>query len=208
MAISARLLRSLLPVLLSSGLVVAACSSDSDGPADPGQVDDPKPDGGADSGSGSSGGAAGAPDDDPGMGEAGTPPVATGGTGEEPGTGGMPSEPVGGSGMAGADNEPTGPTEGFLRGEALVEMSECKTCHQADFGGLALFANITPDEVTGIGTWTDEDISNAVRNGVGKDGSKLCLQMMKYPFSDEQMADVIEFLRGIPAVSRVTSECQ
>lgn len=42
-----------------------------------------------------------------------------------------------------------------------------------DFGpgfGKFYMKNITPDNETGIGTWTDGEIVRAIREGVGKDG--------------------------------------
>lgn len=71
------------------------------------------------------------------------------------------------------------------RGEYLVHAGGCITCHTADedgaiplAGGRALESpfgtfyspNITPDEDTGIGGWSDEDFINAFWNGVSPDG--------------------------------------
>jgi len=206
MAIPARFLRSFLPALLATGLVLAACSSDSDDPPGDGQTDDPPGKGGK--GSGGMAGASPEPSD------AGSPPLGTGGSDDEPAKGGAPAvdpEPEPGSAGAGGSDDPgpPEPTEGFLRGQALLNTAQCVTCHQADYGGIGLFPNISPDELTGIGSWTDEEISAAIRKGNDPDGGKLCAQMMMFPFSDEEMTDVLEFLRTIPAVSRkITADCQ
>ncbi|MDB5283400.1 MAG: gluconate 2-dehydrogenase cytochrome c subunit, partial [Bacteroidota bacterium] len=75
---------------------------------------------------------------------------------------------------------------------------DCYPCHSADFktlnmefpektpgycgGGNLMItldgknrftANITPDEKTGIGTWTEQDLGNALHNGKNKDGKTL-----------------------------------
>jgi Cytochrome c len=213
MAIHARLLRSFLPALFGAGLVLAACSSDSEDPPGP---DTNQP---GEGGSDSSGGTAGSPAEQP---EAGSPSGGTSGSGgtggtggtagsnvggEEPGTGGMPTEPATG-GAGGEDTGPTGPTEAFLRGEQLAKDKLCTTCHQADFGGIGIWPNITPDMATGIGSWTDEQIGAAIRDGEDPEGGALCSQMMKYPFTDPELADLVEYLRGIPAVSRnITAAC-
>lgn len=216
MAIHARLLRSFLPALVGAGLVLAACSSDSEDP--PGPDTNQPGEGGSDS---SGGGTAGSPAEQP---EAGSPSggtsgggtggtAETGGTsgsnvgGEEPGAGGTPTEPATG-GAGGEDTGPTGPTEAFLRGEQLAKDKLCTTCHQADFGGFSLWPNITPDMETGIGSWTDEQIGAAIRDGEDPEGGALCSQMMKYPLTDPELADLVEYLRGIPAISRkITIVC-
>jgi mono/diheme cytochrome c family protein len=214
MAIPARFLRSFLPALVGAGLVLAACSSDSNDEA-PGPDTNLPSDGGSDS----SGGTSGSPAEQP---EAGSPSGGsgdTGGTGgtagtggsnvggEEPGTGGMPTEP-GSGGMGGEATGPTGPTEGFLRGKQLATDKICASCHQSDFGGTGFWPNISPDATTGIGSWSDEAIGAAIREGVDPEGGSLCGNMMRYPLTDPELADLIEYLRGIPAVSRkITSAC-
>lgn len=136
------------------------------------------------------------PEPQPGEGGKGNQP---GEPGPDPSDGGEPSE---------TPPEPPPHTEGYLRGEALVVASECAMCHTENFAGFTVFPNITPDAETGIGKWSDAQIVAAIRDGVDPDGGKLCETMMRYPFSDEQAADVVEFLRGIPSVSnRLTSDC-
>ncbi len=63
--------------------------------------------------------------------------------------------------------------------------------------------NITPDEETGAGTWTDDMFARAIREGVGHDGRALyplmLYQVFKY-FSDEDLASIVVYLRTIPPV--------
>lgn len=65
--------------------------------------------------------------------------------------------------------------------------------------------NITPDRETGAGKWTDEQLANAIRNGIGHDGRRL-IALMPYPafraFSDEDLASIIVYLRSLPPVRR------
>lgn len=63
--------------------------------------------------------------------------------------------------------------------------------------------NITPDRETGAGTWTDDMLSRAIREGIGHDGRAL-FPLMPYQnyrqMSDEDLASVIVYLRSIPAI--------
>ena len=72
------------------------------------------------------------------------------------------------------------------RGEYLAKAADCMVCHtmpggEAFAGGLAFplpfgtlySTNITPDNETGIGNYTDQDFLNAVRQGIRKDGARL-----------------------------------
>src|SRR5690606_36952061 len=71
-------------------------------------------------------------------------------------------------------------------------------------GFRAYAPNITPDEETGIGSWTDEQIIHAVREGVRPDGRVLG-PPMGFPFyrgiSDRDMQAIVAYLRSVPAVS-------
>lgn len=59
--------------------------------------------------------------------------------------------------------------------------------------------NITPDAKHGIGSSTDEEIANAIRNGRGKDG-RVLFPLMPYMnfrnISDEDLAAVIAYVRS------------
>jgi hypothetical protein len=65
--------------------------------------------------------------------------------------------------------------------------------------------NITPDVRTGAGTWTDDMLARAIREGIGHDGRTL-FPVMPYSqyrsMSDEDLASLIVYLRTIPAVTR------
>jgi len=63
--------------------------------------------------------------------------------------------------------------------------------------------NITPDQKTGAGTWTDDMLARAIREGVGHDGRPL-IPIMPYSsfrnLSDEDLASIVVYLRSIPPV--------
>lgn len=65
--------------------------------------------------------------------------------------------------------------------------------------------NITPDEATGAGKWSDDTLARAIREGVGHDGRTL-FPMMPYvnygSMSDEDLASVVAYLRSLPPVSK------
>jgi len=224
MAIPFKLPVSLRSIAVLAALSVWACSSSDGGGASDNDstqnIDTSKAGSGAvvdDGSSASEGGSGGSPDDEAGTGNSGSvdePTPGAGGVPDEPST----PEPVAGAGGAQGepdpepepdpDPEPTGPSDAFLRGQSFAELNQCVTCHQANFAGFTVFPNITPDVATGIGSWTDEQIVAAIRDGKDTDGKNLCSSMARYPLTEEQAGDIVAFLRGLPAVSnRITSEC-
>ncbi len=74
-----------------------------------------------------------------------------------------------------------------------------------DAGGDRVVApNLTPDSATGAGTWPDDALARAIREGVGHDGRALALPMYWESFrnlSDEDLASVVVYLRSLPPVS-------
>lgn len=63
--------------------------------------------------------------------------------------------------------------------------------------------NLTPDRETGAGSWSDDQLARAIREGIGHDGRAL-FPIMPYPhyrsMSDEDLASVIVFLRSLKPV--------
>lgn len=109
------------------------------------------------------------------------------------------------------------------RGRYLVEViAACGNCHSRDFpgspdqsmhlaGGFPIEQpgmhanppNITQDLETGIGSWTDEQIEVAIREGVRPDGRVLGPPMpfeLYRSISDEDIAAIIAYLRTVPPV--------
>ncbi|MCC5793669.1 MAG: hypothetical protein JJT85_02905 [Chromatiales bacterium] len=71
------------------------------------------------------------------------------------------------------------------------------------FPGLMCIPNITPDDATGIGAWTDGEVARAIREGIGRNGQALFPIMpwfMYQVMTDEDLAAVIAYLRSMPAV--------
>ena len=65
--------------------------------------------------------------------------------------------------------------------------------------------NITPDAETGVGSWSDDAMARAVREGIGHDGHTL-FPLMPYmklrEMSDEDLASVITYIRTLPPVRK------
>ncbi len=63
--------------------------------------------------------------------------------------------------------------------------------------------NLTPDEQTGIGTWSDGQLIRAIREGIGHDDRAL-FPVMPYPeyaqMSDSDVHAIVAFLRSLPPV--------
>jgi mono/diheme cytochrome c family protein len=102
------------------------------------------------------------------------------------------------------------------RGEYLVRAGGCFSCHtapggQALAGGRALATpfgtfyspNITPDPVTGIGAWTDDEFVNAMTKGTGRKGTHL-FPAMPYTYytkiSRDDALAIRAYLDTLPAV--------
>jgi mono/diheme cytochrome c family protein len=82
-----------------------------------------------------------------------------------------------------ADSFDAGPIK---RGATLAALGDCNTCHTAPGGrpfagglgvptpfGTIYSTNITPDEDTGIGRWSEAAFRRALRQGVARDGREL-----------------------------------
>jgi mono/diheme cytochrome c family protein len=83
-------------------------------------------------------------------------------------------------------------TDGFLGGGNIY----------VDKGlGTLWIPNLTPDPATGLGSWRDDEILRALRDGVAADGHFLLPLMPTYSYqhlSDEDARAVVAYLRTVP----------
>ncbi len=82
---------------------------------------------------------------------------------------------------------------------------------QERFPGRLCIRNITPDEETGLGSWTDGEIIRAVREGVNKDGKGLFPIMPYFIYknvADDDIQAVVAWLRSMQPVRSVRPERQ
>jgi cytochrome c5 len=110
--------------------------------------------------------------------------------------------------------------ESVRRGEYLARLGDCIACHTVAEPGAAAFAgglpiptpfgtfytpNITPDETTGIGKWSQQDFIRVMHEGIRPDGSN-AFPAFPYVFfnrvSNEDLEDLWAYLRAIPPVER------
>jgi mono/diheme cytochrome c family protein len=72
-----------------------------------------------------------------------------------------------------------------------------------DLPGRVVASNLTPDPDTGAGTWTDDQLARAIREGIGHDGRTL-FPMMPYEhyrhMSDEDLASIVVYIRSLTPV--------
>jgi cytochrome c553 len=99
----------------------------------------------------------------------------------------------------------------IARGEHIAAIRMCKYCHTENLSGQSdsvpglvtfAFPNLTPG-AGGVGAAnTDEDWVRAIRHGVGHDGRGLILMPSRilYYLSDEDLADLIAYLKSLPPV--------
>jgi mono/diheme cytochrome c family protein len=115
------------------------------------------------------------------------------------------------------------PSDPVARGEQLVTIANCSGCHtplgEDGSPNMDLFlaggplpddeisANITPDEETGIGAWSEEEIANLLRTGAYPDGSSVggsMGQQIERRFSlltEEDALAIAAYLKSIPPIS-------
>ncbi|MCH9696188.1 MAG: cytochrome c [Gammaproteobacteria bacterium] len=133
-----------------------------------------------------------------------------------------------------------GDRDAVERGEYLVELLGCGSCHTngafegapdmsralagSNTGiaftnplgdkrpGVIYPANITPDTATGIGDWTDRQLANAIRAGIGRHGTRRIASMPWQGYSrltDDDVSSIVVYLRSIkPVENSVPAEVQ
>jgi mono/diheme cytochrome c family protein len=73
----------------------------------------------------------------------------------------------------------------------------------------AVAPNITPDNETGIGRWTDEQIVNAIRNGKRPDGTTIGPPMpvsFYRSMSDSDVLAIVTYLRAVKPISHLVEK--
>ena len=94
------------------------------------------------------------------------------------------------------------------RGKYLVQAGDCQSCHTDQNGppfagaraiptpfGTIYSRNITPDEATGIGGWSDEDFYRAMHEGISRDGSHL-YPAFPYPWYTKLTRDDVRAIKS------------
>jgi mono/diheme cytochrome c family protein len=110
--------------------------------------------------------------------------------------------------------------ESVARGQALAAAGHCASCHTRAGGpafaggygvntpfGIIYGTNITPDPKTGIGLWSLEAFTRAMREGVRRDGSHLFPAFPYYAYtklSDDDVQALYAYLMTQPAIIATT----
>ncbi|MFN8458656.1 MAG: cytochrome c [Anaerolineae bacterium] len=103
--------------------------------------------------------------------------------------------------------------EAVKRGEHIaIAIAKCVDCHGKNLAGSVMIddpaigrlsgSNLTKGQ-GGVGSsYTDADWIRAIRHGVGPDGKPLWFMTSQlfYYFSDQDLADVIAYVKSVPAV--------
>ncbi len=101
-----------------------------------------------------------------------------------------------------------------LHGKLVALEGSCADCHGPALTGVdhaipgtAAFApNLTPDLDTGLGSWTTQQISDAVKLGVDDEGATLCAEMPRFDsFSDDELLALSTYLQSLTPVSHAVA---
>ncbi len=107
----------------------------------------------------------------------------------------------------------------LARGEHLSEILSCRVCHGESYEGKifldippfrAVASNLTSGE-GGVGSdYTDADWDRALRYGVKPNGQSMLVMPSNlfHPLSDEDAADVIAYIKNLPAVNNILPETE
>lgn len=126
------------------------------------------------------------------------------------------------------------PGDTIALGRYLVTNLECYACHSSSFtsnnilepeesagylgGGNAMIdlrgqtiltANLTPDEATGIGRWSEADFVRALKRGFRPDNKPIRYPMTPMvDLSDDEAAAIYAYLRTVPPISNAVARVE
>jgi mono/diheme cytochrome c family protein len=109
------------------------------------------------------------------------------------------------------------------RGEYLVRLANCRTCHSPTTKGQEIperflaggvffttpfgsfpTPNITPDKETGIGAWTDDEVKAVLTQGKRKSGVQVIANLMPWwlyrNLTDDDLNAIVAYLRSLKPV--------
>ena len=110
--------------------------------------------------------------------------------------------------MSGYPSEKGIPTlsEFLAKDQSWVKMSQDVTAFAGPWG-MTFGANLTPDEATGIGNWTEEVFVKTIRTGkhLGQEGGRPVMPPMPWymiaKMTDEDLSSMYQYLMSLPAIS-------
>lgn len=110
--------------------------------------------------------------------------------------------------MSGYPSEKGIPTlsEALAKDQSWVKMSHDVTAFAGPWR-MTFGANLTPDEATGIGNWTEEVFVKTIRTGkhLGQEGGRPVMPPMPWymiaKMTDEDLSSMYQYLMSLPAIS-------
>jgi mono/diheme cytochrome c family protein len=114
-------------------------------------------------------------------------------------------------------------SELIARGQYLATAADCSACHTAEAGkpfaggkaidtplGKIFASNITPSKTDGIGDYSEDDFSRALRKGIRKDGAQLYPAMPYTAYAGITDVDIkalyAYFTRGVEPVDQAAQK--
>ena len=83
------------------------------------------------------------------------------------------------------------------------------TAHAGPWG-ISFSRNLTPDQATGLGSWTEEMFMNTIRRGKHQGEGRNLLPPMPWPnyaqATDEDLKAIFAFLQSLPAIENAVPE--
>ncbi len=106
-----------------------------------------------------------------------------------------------------------------LHGQLVARENGCGECHGPALSGIdtalprtsSYAPNLTPDLDTGLGSWTTQQIADAVKLGVDDEGAQLCGTMPRFDaLTDEEATAIATYLQSLtPSAHQVpTTICE
>ncbi|MEM7126150.1 MAG: c-type cytochrome [Chloroflexota bacterium] len=126
--------------------------------------------------------------------------------------------------MVQEDPPATAPTEGADRGRYIATNARCGRCHtpRNDDGSMdwsrplagapfrdTVAPNLTPDELTGLGGWSEEEIADFLKTGFYSDGTEAHGAMKAQTdrglgrLTDDDALAIAAFLKSLPAIENL-----
>lgn len=97
-------------------------------------------------------------------------------------------------------------TEALAKDQSWVKMSHDITAFAGPWG-MTFGANLTPDEATGIGNWSEDVFIKTIRTGkhLGQEGGRPVMPPMPWymvaKMTDEDLSAVYNYLMSLPAIN-------
>jgi len=121
------------------------------------------------------------------------------------------------------DKTPSSSEDLIAEGKKEVTEHGCPTCHEPKESGIGTLAgqttpqpgtqaypaNLTPDDETGIGDFTEDQIVHAILHGIDDEDEMLCPPMPHFAdqgVDEEEAREIAAYLKSLPPVHHAVPE--